>query len=203
MESLKNVTSMATHIKRPFTFFILFLCFQSVFAEQDSRGCQKGPSWVKRACHRMHQIWYDGKTELYLTGYAWHNRYVYDPSKISRYNELAWGGGFGKGFYDEDGDWHGITAFAFLDSHKNIEPVAGYAFIKMLHFNENTRLGAGYSLLVTQRVDINHGIPFPGALPWVMFSHRQATLAATYIPGFSRGVGNVLFIMGKWTFGDP
>ena len=43
----------------------------------------------------------------------------------------------GKGFYDEDGDWHGLSAIAFLDSHKNLEPAAGYAFLKILPLNEN------------------------------------------------------------------
>ncbi len=170
-----------------------------IAAAKDNSECQKWSSWPKHICHRMHQIWNQGSTELYLTGYAWHNRFRYEAYKIKRYNELAWGGGLGKGFFDEDGDWHGLAAFAFLDSHKNVEPVAGYAFIKMKHFNENTRLGAGFSLLVTSRPDIFHGIPFPGALPWIMMGYRKATLCATYIPG-AQSAGNVLFILGRWTF---
>lgn len=197
---------MASTMKHLLTLLLLFISFQSAIAQssgvvvEDKNECQKWSSWPKHVCHRLHQIWYQGDTELYLTGYAWHNRYVYDPAKISRYNELAWGGGFGKGFYDEDGDWQGISAFAFLDSHKNVEPVIGYGFFKMLHLNEYTRLGAGYSILVTSRVDLYHSIPFPGVLPWLTFNYRKATLAATYIPGFSKGVGNVLFILAKWTF---
>ena len=185
-------------MKRVLIFLLLFTS-QQLAAAQDNTDCQKGPSFIKHFCHRLHQIWYQGDTELYVTGYAWHNRYTYDPAKIDRYNELAWGGGLGKGFYDEDGDWHGLSAFAFLDSHKKIEPAAGYGFIKIYHVNENTRLGAGYSILVTSRADIFHGIPFPGALPWLTFNYRRATLAATYIPG-AAGEGNVLFILGKWTF---
>ncbi len=154
---------------------------------------------IRHFCHRLHQIWYDGNTELYLTGYAWHNRYTYSAERIDTYNELAWGGGFGKGFYDEDGDWHGLSAFAFLDSHSKLEPAVGYGFIKTAHLNENTRVGIGYSILVTARSDILHGIPFPGALPWITLNYRRATLAATYIPG-GAGAGNVLFIIGKWTF---
>ena len=185
-------------MKRTFAFVLLFIFLHPAIA-QDNGECQGWPSWSKHACHRFHQIWTQGDTELYLTGYSWHNRYTYEKAKLSRYNELAWGGGLGKGFYDEDGDWHGISAFAFLDSHKNIEPVAGYAFIKILHLNENTRLGAGYSVLVTARPDIFHNIPFPGALPWLFFNYRKATLCATYIPG-AKGAGNVLFLMSKWTF---
>lgn len=185
-------------MKRSLFLLLLFVSLSSIAATEKT-NCQSGPSWANHICHRLHEIWYEGNTELYLTGYAWHNRYTYPEYKIKRYNELAWGGGLGKGFYDEDGDWHGLAAFAFLDSHKNVEPVAGYAFIKMLHLNENTRLGAGYSVLVTSRADINHSIPFPGLLPWIAASYRKATLAATYIPG-AKGAGNVLFILAKWTF---
>lgn len=174
------------------------LSFTSVFAAAPSSSTEK-PSWFKKAGHRLHQIWYEGTTELYLSGYAWHNRYTYRASKIKTYNELAWGGGLGKGFYDEDGDWHALSAIAFLDSHKNLEPAAGYTFLKIARLGENVRLGGGYSILVTARPDINHNIPFPGIIPWASLTYKQATLSATYIPG-SKGAGNVLYILGKWTF---
>lgn len=178
--------------------FLVIVAFSPFVNANDLDTCQNKPSWVKHLCYRMRQIWREGDNELYMTGYAWHNRYTYEKSRLHTYNELAWGGGFGKGFYDEDGDWHGLSAIAFLDSHKNIEPAAGYAFLKILHINENTRVGAGYSILFTARPDINHYIPFPGILPWLSFSYRRSTLLATYIPG-AKGAGNVLFIMLKWT----
>jgi len=161
--------------------------------------CANWAAWPKAVCQRFHQIWNEGNNELYLSGYAWHNRYTYRPEKIKSYNENAWGGGLGKGLYDEKGDWHGLYAFAFSDSHKNIEPVVGYSFLKVAHLGENWKLGAGYTVLVTARPDILHGIPFPGALPWASLTYRRATLSATYIPG-AQGAGNVLYILGKWTF---
>ena len=183
----------------PTLIFLLLmsLCQNTIGASAES--CSGWPSWVAGACRRLHQIWTEGDNELYASGYAWHNRYTYSPEKIKTYNELAWGGGFGKGFYDEDGDWHGLSAIAFLDSHKNVEPAVGYAFLKMARLGENTRVGAGFSVLVTARPDLFNNIPFPGALPWLSLTYRRATLLATYIPG-SQGAGNVLFIMGKWTF---
>lgn len=185
-------------MKRIFACLLLLMPIQTVLADSRSR-CQHQPAWSARACYRLHQIWEQGDTELYLTGYSWHNRFTYDKDKLDRYNELAWGGGLGKGFYDEHGDWHALAAFAFLDSHKYLEPVLGYAFLKIMHLNDNTRIGAGYSILVTQRPDIFHGIPFPGALPWLSFNYRKAALFATYIPG-SHGAGNVVFLFAKWTF---
>jgi len=185
-------------MKQTFVFLLLLTILKPALA-QDQTECKAWPAITKKACHRLHQIFYEGKNELYFTGYSWHNRYLYDSNRISTYNELAWGGGLGKGLYDEDGDYHGVTAFAFLDSHKNVEPIAGYVFVKMHHFNEASMVGAGYSVFLTGRPDIFHGIPFPGALPWVYLGHKQLTLCMTYIPG-SRNVGNVLFAFLKWTF---
>lgn len=164
---------------------------------QDKTTCKGSPRWFKSVCHRLHQVWTEGDNELYLPAYAWHNRYTYSQERIDTYNENPWGGGLGKSFYDEDGDWHGLYAFAFLDSHKQVEPIVGYAFLKVLHINENTRAGAGFGLLVTARPDIFHNIPFPGALPWVSFNYRKASLSATYIPG-SQGAGNVMFLILKY-----
>lgn len=180
---------------KPLAWFLLFFCTANIAIAGKHHEHNALKSWV----NHLHQLWVEGDPELYMTGYAWHNRYTYDASKIDQFNELALGGGFGKGIYDEKGNWHGIAAFAFLDSHKYLEPVTGYAFLKILHLNEKTRIGGGYSLLLTQRPDIFHGIPFPGILPWISLSYQRAALFATYIPG-SQGAGNVLFLFTKWTF---
>jgi palmitoyl transferase len=177
---------------------LLCACLQNVSAQERTTAC--GPKNVFKCIrHRLQQIWQEGDNELYIPTYAWHNRYMYPKRKLGTYNENPWGGGLGKSFYDEDGDWHGLYAFAFLDSHKNVEPVVGYAFLKELHLNENTRIGGGYGLLITARPDILHNIPFPGALPWAAVSYRRLSLAATYIPG-AHGVGNVLFVITKYVF---
>ncbi|WP_419421123.1 lipid IV(A) palmitoyltransferase PagP [Legionella sp. D16C41] len=160
--------------------------------------CMKQPYWLKSTCQRLYQIWEEGNNELYFSGYAWHNRYTYSPKRIKTYNEQAWGGGLGKGLYDEKGNWHGLSIIAFLDSHKNIEPALGYAYLKLIPVNNETQFGLGYSILITARPDIFHNIPFPGILPWASVSYRRLTLLATYIPG-AQGAGNVLYIIGKWT----
>ena len=178
--------------------FCLFSFIPTLWAK-DIATCDSGPDFAKHVCRRWHQIWH-GTTEVYVSGYAWHNRYRYDADHIGRYNEQAWGGGLGKGFYDEDGDWHALSAIAFLDSHSNVEPAEGYTFLKIWRFNDNTRLGGGFSALVTSRPDILHGVPFPGVLPWVSLTYRRASLNLTYVPG-SRNVGNVLFILTRWTLG--
>lgn len=164
-----------------------------------SASCDNWPKWTQHACQRFHQILDDGSNELYLTGYAWHNRYTYDRERLNTYNENAWGGGFGKGFFDEDGDWHGLSAIAFLDSHKNVQPAAGYTFLKMLPGPFDLKVGLGGSVLMTARPDIFNNIPFPGVLPWLSLNYKHLWLQATYVPG-AQDAGNVLFLMAKWTF---
>lgn len=180
-----------------FRILVLLTSLQQVAFAGGNSPCEKWPSWLKYICLRPYQTWTQGDNELYLSGYAWHNRYYYDKERSSQYNELASGGGLGKSFYDEKGNWHGLFAIAFLDSHKNVEPTAGYAYLKVLHLSKDARVGLGYAILVTQRPDMYKGIPFAGALPWTSLSYRRFSISATYIPG-SKNVGNVLFALVKW-----
>ena len=179
------------------TLFLFTLSFHALAGTKEY--CTQWTPFFKPACQRLHQVIYEGKAELYLSGYAWHNRYVYTREKIKSFNEQAWGGGLGKGFFDERGNWHGLFAFAFSDSHQNIEPVAGYAFLKVGTVYKDLKAGIGYTLLITGRSDLNKGIPFPGALPWTSVFYKKITLAATYIPGFNSN-GNVLYVFLKYTF---
>jgi len=164
-----------------------------------AQACDNMPSWAQSACQRLDQIWTEGNTDLYVSGYAWHNRSMYSASKIRSFNELAWGGGLGKSIYDEDGDWQGLYAMAFLDSHRKVEPIAGYGFLKIGNVGQNFKLGAGYTVFMTARHDIMSYVPFPGILPLVGAGYKDAMLYATYIPG-GRGNGNVLFMFGRWQF---
>jgi palmitoyl transferase len=179
-------------------FLALILFFFNISAMADS-SCHNWPSWFQPACNRLESIWTDGDNELYLTGYAWHNRYTYSPEKVRNFNENAWGGGIGKGLYDEKGNWHGLYAFAFMDSHDHVEPIAGYSYLKTFPLGASAKIGLGVTVLITSRVDIYHSIPFPGALPWLSLNYKQISLGATYIPG-AKGAGNVLFLVGKYTF---
>lgn len=169
----------------------------SVYAD-DTSHCAFSSSILQKICTRLNQIWYQGNKDLYLTGYAWHNRYTYTPETIQKnhYNELAWGGGLGKGFYDEEGDWHGLYAVAFLDSHKNVQPNVGYSFLKVKSLSPNLRLGGGYTALVTMRPDILNGYPFPGAAPLLSLEYKRYSLVASYVPG-KTNIGNVLFLYFK------
>lgn len=169
---------------------------EQLATKRSCRPCSTKPNIFQKTYNFLNTIYTQGNNELYLPAYAWHNRFTYAKNRIGRYNENPWGGGLGKSYYDAKGDWHGLYAFAFLDSHRYPEPVVGYAFLKVLNLREEAKLGGGFALLVTQRPDINNGIPFPGALPWVSASYKSVSVVATYIPG-AKNIGNVLFLIGK------
>lgn len=145
-------------------------------------------------------IWYDGNTDLYLTGYAWHNRYTYTSfnRQNKRYNEISSGGGMGKSIVDKDGDWHAFYAMGFSDSHYTFQPLVGYGFQKMVGRLDQLHMGFGFTWFITERQDIFDGIPFLGfPLPMVSAGLARGSIYATYVPG-GRNFGNVLFIFGRW-----
>jgi palmitoyl transferase len=126
---------------------LLMLFSLNAFTAEKNSPCHHWLSILKPFCQRLHSVWDEGTTDLYISGYAWHNRFTYSPKWIrkKKYNELAWGGGLGKGLFDEKGNWHGLYAFAFLDSHKNVEPVIGYAHLFVAPLTKDFKAGLGYS----------------------------------------------------------
>lgn len=139
----------------------------------------------------LNQTWQSDQYELYIPVNTWHNRSYYTKEDIDGFNEQPWGIGAGKYRYDEDGDWHGIYAFAFLDSQSDVEPVAGYGYQKVWRASENFRLGLGYTAGVTFRKNSDY-IPLPVLAPLLSIKYRQLALQSTYILG-GNGYGNVLF----------
>ena len=193
-----SYTSSRAHCTIIRCLFLICFVSQTALAETLST-CDHWPSWFNPICTRLHDTWTKGNNELYVSGYAWHNRYRYSQEKLNTYNEAAYGTGLGKSYYDDKGNWNGLFAFAFLDSHKYLEPVVGYAFLNIAHLTEKTHVGIGYTVLITQRPDILNGIPFPGILPWASVGYDKFSLSGTYIPG-GRNIGNVLYLVGKYVF---
>ena len=169
-----------------FTAFAMLLYLQIAKAEDTVK-----PSFFSHVKDTVSQTWASDKTELYIPINTWHNRNFYSAEEIDRFNERPWGLGAGKYRYDEDGDWHGIYAFAFLDSNNDIEPIVGYGFQKVWCANENLRFGVGYTAGVTLRGSI-HYAPLPVLAPLFSIKYKQVALQSTYILG-GNGFGNILF----------
>ena len=183
---------MKAHKSNLTKFFILSFMFQSVcFSETILDKLKNG----------YLAIWHSKQTDLYLSGYAWHNRFTYSKEKIAHFNELALGGGMGKTYFDSNGNSHSLYAIGFSDSHSRFQPVVGYLYQHLFTITPNLKTGLGYTVLVTQRQDMFKHRPFPGILPWGSIQYKQAGIGATYIPG-SKGAGNVLYLIGRMSWQD-
>ena len=126
----------------------------------------------------LSQTWDANDYELYVPINTWHNRSYYTSEKIDGYNEHPWGLGVGKYRFDNDGDWHGLYAMVFADSHKQMQPVAGYGFQKIWHATDDFRLGGGYTLGFTLREDFNY-LPIPIIAPLASVEYKQFALQST------------------------
>jgi len=144
----------------------------------------------------LSQTWQSNNYELYLPINTWHNRSDYSSEKINGFNEQPLGLGIGKYRFDENGNWNALYVMAFQDSHRDWEPVAGYAFQKIWRPAEDIRLGAGYTVGFTVRHDM-HYLPIPGILPIVSVEYKEVSLQSTYVPG-GEGHGNILFTWIRW-----
>jgi palmitoyl transferase len=143
--------------------------------------------------------WHSDKSELYVPLHTWHNRSMYSSENIKRYNENPFGLGVGKYRFDSDGNWHALYVMAFMDSHHDVEPIAGYGFQKMWYPGGDWRLGLGYTVGMTMRQDYSY-IPIPLVLPLFSIEKGGVALQSTYMPGTGKNNGNVLFTWLRWQF---
>lgn len=156
--------------------------------------------WKDRKLGEVSAIWRSDHYDLYVPFYAWHNRLAYDDAHIAKYNEKAFGFGFGKSLHDEKGDWYGIYAFGFKDSNSKFETVAGYAYQKnwSLLCNSDFKVGVGYTLGMTQRHEYLY-IPVPMILPIFGVEYKNLALQGGYVPGL-HNFGNVILFWMRYQF---
>jgi palmitoyl transferase len=178
---------------RQFIAFFLFLSSTLAF------GYDCDTSYFSSWCANVARTWNDGSIDAYVPVWVWHNRAYYDSVNIAHDNELPWGVGIGKHFYDAEGDLHRLFAMGFLDSHTQFEPLVGYGFQKIFRPGEDWKLGLGYTAFITARSDMGHYIPFPGVLPLWSIQYGRFSVEQTYVPG-GHNNGNVLFTWLRFEF---
>ena len=180
-------------MQRFYLTFLLPILLLPVAARADETNNGSTWSYIQDT---LSQTWNANDYELFIPINIWHNRSYYSSDKIDSYNENPWGLGVGKYRFDNDGDWHSLYVMAFSDSHKDIEPVAGYAFQKMWRPGNGFRIGAGYTVGLTMRQDFNY-LPIPIAAPLASIEYKQLALQSAYIFG-GEGNGNILFTWLRW-----
>jgi palmitoyl transferase len=140
----------------------------------------------------------DGDWSLYVTGFTWHMPYAYDDARRRSENAEAWGGGVGRYVYDGNGNYHGLYAIAFRDSHYRPEYQAGYNW---QHYwgGEDLKVGFGYTVFVFARADVLDYTPLPGILPLASVRYSRFEVMGTFVPGVG-SKGNIAFFFGRFDF---
>lgn len=156
--------------------------------------------WYATAWTHVQETWRQGDVEAYVPFLSYHLPFAYTAQQRAEYNEYPAGFGLGKGRYNKSGNWEGMYAMGFRDSHGDPSYMLGYGWIPTWNIGKSeVKAGVGLTGFLMSRKDYFGGIPFPGVLPIASIGYKNLTAQAAYIPG-GKGYGNVLFMWGKWTF---
>lgn len=165
-----------------------------------TRVAKDDRSWFSRVWDPISNAYNNGDWEFYLPLHTHHLRSKYSAEKIATYQESPPGFGFGRGAYDEKGNWDGVYAMGFQDSHFKPMYTVGYGWKAIWRPAEDVRLGLGYTAGLMSRADILGYVPFPIILPMASLAYKNLNLETTFVPG-AAGAGNIFFIWAKWELG--
>lgn len=163
-----------------------------VVSQEDSSGNYFSDTWTG-----MKTILGEGFTGLLLPAYTIHPGYAYKTEKRHNENAYTWGGGISRNIIDARGNRRILYAMAFSDSHNNIEPFLGYAWLSRWKLGSSPlHAELGYTIGLTARGDYQW-IPFPAPLPLVGLGTDNFSVYGTYVP-FS----DIFFFFANATFDD-
>ena len=159
-------------------------------------------NWADGVGQNLANIYDNGNSSLFVSGYTWHDPATYTAAKRATLNSHAWGLGLSRQLTDANGNDQMVYAMIFSDSHRNAEPVVGYAKQWLWRPMGKLHFGAGYTAGITSRADIFNNIPFPIALPLLSVSYGRFTLYGTFLPKVSNTLnnGNVAFFFARYAF---
>lgn len=176
---------------------IRLLAIAAVFACSHAARAQDAPGFLDRVRSELGETWRLGNTEYYATFRTWHTPWAYSDEQNKHYQNWPPGFGLGRGRFDEKGNWHGVYAMGFQDSHFKPEWIAGYGWKTYWQAPANIRLGLGYTAGITTRTDVYHYTPVPLILPIVSADYGKLSVEGAYVPG-GKGFGNVMLLWFKW-----
>jgi palmitoyl transferase len=140
--------------------------------------------------------------DLYLSGYAWHDRDTYTRKQLDKMSENTWGGGLGRTLRNARGNDESVYGVLIRDSNNRPQWMAGYAYQWMFPVVSNKfEVGAGLTGLLIRRHDWFEGRPFPAILPVASIGTRDTQLVATWVPPLSsrKAKGNIVLLMLRMT----
>jgi hypothetical protein len=153
-------------------------------------------SWYDAAWRHVDDTYQQGNWEVIVPISTYHMRNSYTSEQIDSYEETPPGFGLGKGRINNSGNYEGLYAMGYQDSHHYPSWQVGYVWQALWRpTNEDFRVGVGYTAFILAREDIAHYTPFPALSPMASMAYKNLTLDVTFVP-FS----NVFFSNLKWAF---
>ena len=178
--------------------FFLFGLGASFYCHAETNPSVEENTVLEQVQSEIGKIVTQGKWDVTITGYAYHNPNTYTDNQLKALNDKAWGGGIGKVFRTNSGNDESIYAMVFRDSANYLQWSAGYAYQWIFPVaSTGLELGAGLTAALISRHDVYNSVPFPALLPLVSIGSRNIKIMATYVPPISVNKGN-----GKKSKGD-
>jgi hypothetical protein len=154
-------------------------------------------AWYQRAEDEVVRSYREGDPYFYLPFRTYHMRHFYTQEQIDNYQEHPFGLGYGRGGLNKAGNWTGVYAMGFQDSHFLPQWMIGYNWMYSLHLFDDVRAEIGYAAFITTRADYAHYSPVPGIVPVASVGIHRLSLEASYVPG-GKSFGNILFFWAKY-----
>jgi palmitoyl transferase len=181
------------------TLIQLMAAIATIAAAVPAHAEEAEKGWFATAKDNLTQTWDQGSHELLIPTYTWHLPFAYTREKINEYQNYPYGLGYGRGRIDAKGNYHGVFAMGFQDSHFKPEWMIGYDWKTYWMLGSETKAGLGFVTGLTARTDYSHYLPIPFILPAASIEYGRLSLEAAYVPG-GKGNGNVVFFTTKWRF---
>jgi palmitoyl transferase len=181
------------------TLIQLMAAIATIAAAVPAQAEEAEKGWFASARDNLTQTWDQGSHELLIPTYTWHLPFAYTREKINEYQNYPYGLGYGRGRIDAKGNYHGVFAMGFQDSHFKPEWMIGYDWKTYWTLGSETKAGLGFVTGLTARTDYSHYLPIPFILPAASIEYGRLSLEAAYVPG-GKGNGNVVFFTTKWRF---
>ncbi|MBY0345861.1 MAG: hypothetical protein K2P98_03220 [Neisseriaceae bacterium] len=140
-------------------------------------------SWYDVAWRHVTDTYQQGNWEVIVPFSTYHMRNAYTPEQIAGYEESPPGFGLGKGQINSSGNYEGLYAMGYQDSHHYPSWQVGYVWQAIWPvINEEFRVGVGYTAFILAREDIAHYRPFPAAAPMASIAYKNLAVDLTFIP---------------------
>ena len=142
------------------------------------------------------------KWDVYLSGYAHHDRDTYTKAQLRKMNETTWGGGLGRTIRNGRGNDESLYLIGMRDSHGRAQWMAGYVYQWVFPVSKKIEVGVGLTALLIRKHDWFDGRPFPAILPVASIGPGNTKLVASYVPKLSpsKAKGDIWMVMLKLSF---